>query len=103
MTWWLADNADMSVRIIVEDRAQRFSPMLLEAVALEAVTANIEQPRTDSSDLVLSFHADSLSADDITDVVTLEANERARQPAKPDVTHRLAHVGFAFGRRGVGR
>ena len=28
MTWWLADNADAGVRIIVEDRreAQRFSP-----------------------------------------------------------------------------
>ena len=74
MTWWLADNADASVRIIVEDRreAQRFSPNVApEAIALEAVTyADIEQPRTDGSDLVLSFHADSLSADDITDVVT---------------------------------
>ena len=53
MTWWLADNADAGVRIIVEDRreAQRFSPNVApEAITLEAVTyADIEQPRTESS------------------------------------------------------
>ena len=104
MTWWLADNADAGVRIIVEDRreAQRFSPNVApEAVALEAVTyADIEQPRTDSSDVVLSFHADSLSADDITDVVTrLKPTSVLVSRPNPDVTHRLAHVGFAFAGR----
>ena len=104
MTWWLADNADAGARIIVEDRreAQRFSPNVApEAVALEAVTyADIEQPRTDNSDLVLSFHADSLSADDITDVVTrLKPTSVLVSRPNPDVTHRLAHVGFAFAGR----
>jgi len=104
MTWWLADNADAGVRIIVEDRreAERFSPNVApEAVALAAVTyADIEQPRTDSSDVVLSFHADSLSADDITDVVTrLKPTSVLVSRPAPDVTHRLAHIGFAFAGR----
>ena len=104
MTWWLADNADAGVRIIVEDRreAQRFSPNVApEAVALEAVTyADIEQPRTDNSDLVLSFHADSLSAKDITDVVTrFEPTSVLVSRPSADVTHRLANIGFAFAGR----
>ena len=104
MTWWLADNADAGVRIIVEDRreAERFSPNVApEAIALEAVTyADIEQPRTDNADLVLSFHADSLSAEDITDVVTrLKPTSVLVSRPNLDVTHRLAHVGFAFAGR----
>ena len=104
MTWWLADNADAGVRIIVEDRreAQRFSPNFApEAIALEAVTyADIEQPRIDNSDVVLSFHTDSLSADDITDVVTrLKPTRVLVSRPNPVVTHRLAHVGFAFAGR----
>ena len=104
MTWWLADNADAGVRIIVEDRreAQRFSPNIApEAITLEAVTyADIKQPRTDKSDLVLSFHADSLSAEDITDVVSrLKPTSVLVSRPNADVTHRLANVGFAFAGR----
>ena len=104
MTWWLADNADAAVRIIVEDRreAERFSPNVApEAITLEAATyADIEQPRTDSSDLVLSFHTDSLSAEDITDAVSrLKPTSVLVSRPNSDVTHRLAHVGFAFAGR----
>jgi hypothetical protein len=104
MTWWLADNTDAGVRIIVEDRreVERFSPNVApEAVALEAVTyADIEQPRTDNSDLVLSFHADSLNAKDITDVVSrLKPTSVLVSRPNADVTHRLANVGFAFAGR----
>ena len=104
MTWWLADNADAGVRVIVEDRreAERFSPNVApEAITLEAATyADIEQPRTDSSDVALSFHADSMSAEDITDVVThLKPTSVLVSRPNSDVTHRLAHVGFAFAGR----
>ena len=104
MTWWLADNADAGVRIIVEDRreAQRFSPNIApEAITLEAATyADIEQPGTDYSDVVLSFHADSLSTEDITDVVSrLKPTSVLVSRPNSDVTHRLAHVGFAFAGR----
>ena len=104
MTCWLADNADAGVRIIVEDRreAERFSPNVApEAITLDAVTyADIEQPRTDNSDLVLSFHADSLSAEDITDAVSrLKPTSVLVSRPNVDVAQRLAHVGFAFAGR----
>ena len=104
VTWWLADNADAGVRIIVEDRreAERFSPTVApEAITLEAVTyADIEQPRTDNSDLVLSFHAESLGAEDIADVVSrLKPTSVLVSRPNPGVTHRLAHVGFSFAGR----
>ena len=103
-TWWLADNTDAGVHIIVEDHreAERFSPNVAPgAITLEVVTyADIEQPRTDDSDLVLSFHADSLSAEDMTDVVSrMKPTSVLVSRPNVDVTHRLADVGFAFAGR----
>ncbi|PQM58125.1 MAG: hypothetical protein CL523_06820 [Actinomycetales bacterium] len=108
MTWWLADNTDAGVRIIVGDRreAERFSPNVApEAITLEAVTyTDIEQPHANPSELVLSFHADSLSAEDITDAVSrLTPTSVLVSRPNPDVTRRLAHVGFAFAGRPWGQ